>query len=41
MVHDDILDAFSNVVDILGGDTADRDSSVLCHVNTMLLDHSL
>jgi len=40
VVHN-ILNALGNVVHILGGQAADGDSSVLGHVDVMLLDHSL
>lgn len=38
-VVDDILDAVSDVVDVLGCDTADGDAAVLGHVDAMLLNH--
>jgi len=34
-----VSDALCDVVDILGGDTANRDTSVLSHVNAVLLNH--
>ena len=40
-VSNNILDTVGNVIDVLGGDTTDRDSSVLGHVDVMLLNHSL
>lgn len=39
MVVDDVLDAVGNVIHILGRDAANRDTAVLSHVNTVLLDH--
>ena len=41
MIRNNVLDALGNVVDILRGDTADGDTSVLGHVNAVFLDHSL
>jgi len=39
-VGDNVSDALCDVVDILGGDTTNRDTSVLSHVNAALLNHS-
>ena len=41
MIVNDVLDAISDVVDVLGCDTADGDTTVLGHVNAMLFDHCL
>ena len=41
VIRNNVLDALGNVVDILGGDTADGDTSILGHVDAMFLDHSL
>jgi len=41
LIGNNSLDTVSNVINVLGGNTADRDSSVLSHVNVMLLNHSL
>ena len=41
VVLNNILDALSDVVHILGGDTANRDTSVLGHVDAVLLDHGV
>lgn len=40
-VIDNIFDTLGDVLDVLGGDSADGDSSVLGHVDVMLLDHGL
>merc|ERR1711865_574148 len=41
LIGNNSLDTVSNVINVLGGNTADRDSSVLSHVDVMLLNHSL
>ena len=40
-VAHDIVHAVGNVVDVLGGDSANRDATVLCHVDTVFLDHGI
>ena len=39
VVHHDILHALSDVIDVSGGETTDRDTAVLGHVDVMLLYH--
>lgn len=41
VVGNNILNALSDVVDVLGGDATDGDSTVLSHVNAVFLHHSL
>ena len=41
MVVDDVLDAFGDVVNVLGRDSADRDTAIFSHVNAVLLDHCI
>ena len=41
MVVDNIFDALSDVIDVLSGHAAHRNSTVLGHVNAVLLDHGL
>ena len=40
-VGDNVLDTLGNMVNILGGNSADGDATILSHINAVLLDHSL
>ena len=40
-VVNDVLNALGDVIDVLRGNSADRDTTVLSHINAMFLDHGL